>query len=118
RIPASFADDDRIAFLVPLQDRARADTEFSSHFRWNRYLTLSGNLRLRYCHMSNYHGNGLTVNQTYVERRLWRDQPDELIPLCLKALLCKWNRPGLSKLHAGGGIGGTSASDTAGLSSP
>src|SRR5262249_15652479 len=57
-IPASFAHDYRIAFLVPLQDRAGADTEFSSHFRWNRYLTLSGNLRLRYCHTSNYRGNG------------------------------------------------------------
>jgi hypothetical protein len=41
-VPAGFAHDDGIAFLVPFQDRARADAEFSSHFRRNRNLPLSG----------------------------------------------------------------------------
>jgi hypothetical protein len=35
RIPAGFANDDSVPFLVPFQNRAWADTEFSSHFGWN-----------------------------------------------------------------------------------
>jgi len=46
RIPAGFANDNGIPFLVPFQNGARADAEFSPHFRWNRNLPLSGNFRL------------------------------------------------------------------------
>src|SRR3990172_1681939 len=35
RIPAGFAYDDGVAFLLPFQHRARADTEFSLHFHQN-----------------------------------------------------------------------------------
>jgi hypothetical protein len=41
-IPAGFAHDDGVAFLMPFQDRARPDAEFSPHFRRNGNLPLRG----------------------------------------------------------------------------
>ena len=40
---AGFAYDHGVAFLLPFQHRARADAEFSSHFRRNGNLSLSRN---------------------------------------------------------------------------
>jgi hypothetical protein len=50
REPSDAPDDDPVALLVPFQRGAWADAEFSPDRRWNRYLALSGETRMRDCH--------------------------------------------------------------------
>jgi hypothetical protein len=53
RVSAGFADDDPVAVFIPLQHRARTDTEPLAHLRGNRDLALSRDLRMSERHVTN-----------------------------------------------------------------
>src|SRR5262245_41584540 len=69
-IPPRTANHDSLAFLVPLEDRSRADVEFAPHLRRDPGLPLC-----RYVRTSNSHGRYITTVMRQLPALVLADPP-------------------------------------------